>query len=430
MAQAFLSKIMNAPSYTPYFLIHAEPAHFGSAALRPSAFVVRNLPGEFCCIGNAVSYAIKKEPLHIQRSFTQTPESFRPVVHLRGVEPPHTDPDSDALSTELQVRMEYHTTFCQIMQAFFYISCCFFPTGLIEWDGTDRKDGIMTEQKKNEPKGFWKLYGKYIAIIAAALILIIVIIIIASSVRKRPAEPETGNVITMAPSTTAAENAADSLMSLKLDAYPEVNALVKKYFDAKKNCDADQLNKIVDYQTDKTKEELELENQFVEGYQDIKCYTASGMENGSYVVYVYYKIKFTSIPTTAPSLIRLYVCTNTDQSLYIYGKNPSGELKSFIDEMDTSEDVRILIATVNKELKEACAQDEALAKLQEMLKEGTNPSATAESFEPSSGESQTAGTVSSSSKASESSGAESSSAGTTASASSSAAESPAATKAQ
>ena len=249
----------------------------------------------------------------------------------------------------------------------------------------------MSEQKPKSPQSFWALYGKYIVIIAAALILIILIVILAGVLTKKsssPAETESGSVISLIPESQSG-NTGDSLMGLKVDAYPEINTLVQKYFDAKKNCDAEALNNIVDYETDKTAEDLELENQFVEDYQDIKCYTAPGLDSGSYVVYVYYRIKFASIDTTAPSLIRLYLCTNSDQTLYIYGKTPSGELKSFIDEMDSSEDVRILIATVNNELKEACEQDEALAKLQEMLKNGSGAAATADDFEVTSEESDT-----------------------------------------
>ena len=60
-----------------------------------------------------------------------------------------------------------------------------------------------------------------------------------------------------------------------------------------------------------------LFSQYVDEYQNIKCYTKTGLDENSYLVSVSMEIKFTGVDTTAPGLDFFYVRTNDDGSLYI-----------------------------------------------------------------------------------------------------------------
>lgn len=103
----------------------------------------------------------------------------------------------------------------------------------------------------------------------------------------------------------------------KVDAYPEVNDLIKKYFDAYVAADFAALDAIVDPLSDMEKSYIMTMSPFYEEYQNIKCYTKHGLSKDSYIVSACFDIKFKDLAVTAPSMVLLYVQTNEDGTLYI-----------------------------------------------------------------------------------------------------------------
>ena len=89
------------------------------------------------------------------------------------------------------------------------------------------------------------------------------------------------------------------------------------------------------------------------------------MEEGSYVVFVYYDLKFQQIETSAPGLSPLYVYTNEEGNLCIMKKEASEELTAYVEEIADGEDVKALRDEVKQKYEEAKAADEALAKQEE-----------------------------------------------------------------
>lgn len=103
----------------------------------------------------------------------------------------------------------------------------------------------------------------------------------------------------------------------KVDAYPEVNDLIKKYFDAYVAADFAALDAIVDPLSDMEKSYITTMSPFYEEYQNIKCYTKHGLSKDSYIVSACFDIKFKDLAVTAPSMVLFYVQTNEDGTLYI-----------------------------------------------------------------------------------------------------------------
>ena len=103
----------------------------------------------------------------------------------------------------------------------------------------------------------------------------------------------------------------------------------------------------------------------VEGYQNISCYTKKGMEEGSYLVFVYYELKFAQIDTPAPGLSPLYVYTNDEGNLVIFNGEASDELNAYVEKVAQEDDVMALREEVKTKYEEAKAADENLAKQEE-----------------------------------------------------------------
>lgn len=232
------------------------------------------------------------------------------------------------------------------------------------------KEIIEKETKKSgnilNNKKLWMAVITALVIIA----LIVVVIIIASQGDRQSAQNETvGEVIPVEPEGTGASE-PEEINELLLDAYPEVNNLMKTYFNAKLNCDLETLLKIVSDTETISEEKLQKENEYIEDYQNIKCYTKNGILEGTYIVYVYFEYKFYNIDTTAPAMIRMYVCTNEAGDVYIYNEAVDGEIASYMEEINNSEDVVDLFAETDSRLKVAIESDENLMGFYTKLVEG------------------------------------------------------------
>ncbi len=103
----------------------------------------------------------------------------------------------------------------------------------------------------------------------------------------------------------------------EVDAYPEVNELIKEYFSAYVAADFATLEAIVTPLSDMEKSYITTMSQFYEEYQNIKCYTKHGLSKDSYIVSACFDIKFAGQEVTAPSMVLFYVQTDEDGALYI-----------------------------------------------------------------------------------------------------------------
>ncbi|MBQ6550648.1 MAG: hypothetical protein IJL78_04490 [Lachnospiraceae bacterium] len=146
-----------------------------------------------------------------------------------------------------------------------------------------------------------------------------------------------------------------------------VDSLIDRFYDAKIDNDAEELNKIVD--TDEPFNEADLvdETQFISRYDNFRTYVIPGITDNYFVVYVKYDIFFNGINTGAPSLNHFIVVKDEDGHYYIYSKEVSGEFQTYIEQTEQSEIVQGLKEQVERELKEACDANEDLKYLISML---------------------------------------------------------------
>ena len=115
-------------------------------------------------------------------------------------------------------------------------------------------------------------------------------------------------------------------------------------------------------------------SQYVDAYQNIKCYTKQGLDASSYLVSVYVEVKFKDVDTVAPGLDFFYVRTNDDGSVYIDNLYSQYNLKikenaldtsiqNLISEYEGSEDVNSLQKEVQDKYDTAVASDDKLSEM-------------------------------------------------------------------
>lgn len=202
--------------------------------------------------------------------------------------------------------------------------------------------------------------------VAACLVIAAGASIISSS-KATEKDTEGASVTTSAVqnSEDAEAKALEEADKLEQDAYPEVNELVQKYYDCMSAGDVEGLASVEDQISEEEQNRILRSRDLVEGYQNISCYTKKGMEEGSYLVFVYYELKFAQIDTPAPGLSPLYVYTNDEGNLVIFNGEASDELNAYVEKVAQEDDVMALREEVKTKYEEAKAADENLAKQEE-----------------------------------------------------------------
>lgn len=163
---------------------------------------------------------------------------------------------------------------------------------------------------------------------------------------------------------------------LTQDAVPEMNQLMEQYFMSISDCDmATFLHLFTSQDTSEEefyRQEFEQQKQYIEGYQNISCYTTPGMNDGEMAAYVYYEIRYTGVETPAPSLVRIYAVQGEDGQYRIYDEEISPELEHYLTQLAANEDVRLLGRQVDQKMKEAMEADQALRERVEFMKNGAS----------------------------------------------------------
>lgn len=155
---------------------------------------------------------------------------------------------------------------------------------------------------------------------------------------------------------------------LEENTIPEIEELIKEYFLAKINCDSKKMKKLVsDKSVIKDEETLQKEIEHIEDFRNIKVYVKKGLEEGSYLTYIYHEVKFTSINTLAPGLSKFYIITDDKGNLKIFSGQLDDETATYNLARNEDEDVEKLIKKTNKKGKTAKEKDEDLAAFWESI---------------------------------------------------------------
>lgn len=159
----------------------------------------------------------------------------------------------------------------------------------------------------------------------------------------------------------------------KTGTYPKIDALFESYYKAKNSRDVDALKSILsDPSKVDTEEQLQSKTEYIEEYRNIKTYTKKGIEDGTYIVYVYHEIKFTSINTPAPGLAKFYVITDENKDLKIFSGEMDEELQAYYNARNEDEDVIALKEMTNEKSEKAKKKDEDLQNFWENIDKMAN----------------------------------------------------------
>lgn len=214
-----------------------------------------------------------------------------------------------------------------------------------------------------------RLFFRHLSVICVSVMMFMFILTGCSS------SPDVDDETSIIPIENETDAPLDAAIELTEDTDSGINTLFTTYFADLAKGDVDALGKIMVNAPDKNT--VAKESEYIEDYQNIKCYSKEGLLDNTYVVYVYYEVKFKNIDTLAPSMIREYVCTNEDGALYINNGTVDGEIASWLEDVQNSDSAQKLVKGVNDSLTKAAESDQKLYDLIAKLNEGAGTVETA-----------------------------------------------------
>ena len=160
----------------------------------------------------------------------------------------------------------------------------------------------MSKISKNDISSFFQKNWKYFTAVILFVVLAVVMIKFSSGNKDKD------NGLSTEQSTESE--------SFQVDAVPEINTLMQNYYNAYAAGDLATLQTYATPVSENEQSLITMMSQYAESYQNIKCYTKSGLEADSYLVCVTLDLKFAGVDTTAPGMEFFYVKKNEQGALY------------------------------------------------------------------------------------------------------------------
>ena len=200
-----------------------------------------------------------------------------------------------------------------------------------------------------------------VPVAAVTCVFIIVAVALHSSGRKK--KDEGGSSEENAISSSAADGILVDVPEVQLmkNAYPSVNSLIEKYYDAMASGDMVTIMQINNNVDETEKLRLEKMSSYIDKYEHIDVYTKLGPVSNSYIAYVYAEVKFKDYSEALPGMQVYYVCTGDDGTLYINEKEQEENITNYIREVSLQSDVVDLNNKVSVAYNDMLSADPDLA---------------------------------------------------------------------
>lgn len=218
--------------------------------------------------------------------------------------------------------------------------------------------------------GFCKKNIRYISAGAVAVALVAVIAVTAG---KAGSQGEAGDG-KQEQQENQPEGAGEEAFAV--DAIPEVNALIQNYYTAYAAGDTAALEACATPISELEKNYIALMSQYVTSYENVKCNTVAGLNEGDYAVSVEMDMRFEGVEAVAPGLDFFYVRKNAEGAFYIDNlysqfnwtnkeQEMDSQITAFIQEFESRKNCIDLTNAVQARFDAAIAADESLRNMVE-----------------------------------------------------------------
>ena len=139
--------------------------------------------------------------------------------------------------------------------------------------------------------------------------------------------------------SASVEGLSTPVYELEENAYPEINNIIKTYYDAQASGDVETIASLNTYLNDIEKIRIQEMSKYIEDYPVLNVYTKPGLDENTYVAYVYSEVKFTDVDQELPGLKTYYIGQDGDGQYFINDGTYDDTVRNYIKEVTLQDDV-------------------------------------------------------------------------------------------
>ena len=222
----------------------------------------------------------------------------------------------------------------------------------------------------------WVMDHNKIVMPLVLVVCVLITVLVAVSANQRDALEKEAEQAAMAVNAEEAGSAVEGLESpvfeLEENAYPDINNLVRTYYDAQAAGDMEVISKLNTYLNDIEKIRVQELSKYIESYPVLNVYTKPGLAENTYVAYVYSEVKFADMEQELPGMQTYYIGQDENGDYFINDGTYDNAIWSYIKDVTLQDDVVDLNNKVVVEYNDLLAEDEELSDFIAYLKEKIN----------------------------------------------------------
>ncbi len=222
----------------------------------------------------------------------------------------------------------------------------------------------------------WVMDHSKVVMPLVLVICVVITIVVAVNANHREALEKEAQQAAAAVSSGETESLGEELeapvFELEENAYPELNNLVRTYYDAQAEGDIETITSLNTYLNEIETIRVQELSKYIDSYPVLDVYTKPGLAENTYVAYVYSEVQFSDAEQALPGMQTYYIGRNENGDYFINDGTYDDNIWSYIREVTLQDDVVDLNNKVVVEYNELLAEDEELKEFIAYLKEKIN----------------------------------------------------------
>ncbi len=220
----------------------------------------------------------------------------------------------------------------------------------------------------------WVMDHNKIVMPLVLVVCVLITVLVALNANQRETlekEAQQAAIVAASEEDSASQEEVESI-ELEENAYPEINSLIRTYYDAQASGDIETISSLNAYLNDIEKIRVQELSKYIDSYPVLDVYTKPGIAENTYVAYVYSKVQFMDVEELLPGMQTYYIGLNDNGDYFLNDGTYDDNIWNYIKEVTLQDDVVDLNNKVVVEYNELLAEDEELNEFVAYLKEKIN----------------------------------------------------------
>ena len=222
----------------------------------------------------------------------------------------------------------------------------------------------------------WIMDHNKIVMPVVLIVCILITVLVAGNANHRKMkekEAEQAAIPVSAEETVPAEEESDTpVYELEKNTHPEINNVIRTYYDAQAEGNIETISSLNAYLDDIDTIRVQELSKYIDSYPVLDVYTKPGIEDNTYVAYVYSETLFSDVEKALPGMQTYYIGQNESGDFFINDGTYNVDVWDYIKALTLQDDVVDLNNKVAVEYNEMLAEDEELNEYVAYLKEKIN----------------------------------------------------------